>query len=96
MKIDVEGHELSVLEGGRELLQRDQPALIVEIADGPELPHYRRVLDFLTEFGYQAYWLERGVLVDVAGRGSADPFSRVPGPNGEILAANFIFLAHEP
>ena len=85
MKIDVEGHELSVLEGGRELLRRDQPALIVEIADGPELPHYRRVLDFLTEFGYQAYWLERGVLVDVAGRGSADPFSRVPGPKGEIL-----------
>ena len=93
MKIDVEGHELSVLEGGRKLLRRDRPALIVEIADDSRLLHYRQVLAFLSEFGYRTFWLEGGALVDVASRDPADPFVRVPGPKGEILAANFIFVA---
>lgn len=31
IKIDVEGHEMQVLEGGRELIQREHPTLLVEI-----------------------------------------------------------------
>ena len=30
IKIDVEGHEISVLEGARQVIERDRPALIVE------------------------------------------------------------------
>lgn len=93
MKIDVEGHELSVLQGARGILRRDQPALMVEIADKPTLDHYRRVLDFLAGFGYRPFWLERGALVSVDSRGPADAFTRVRGPVGDILYANFIFLA---
>lgn len=93
IKIDVEGHELSVLEGGRELLRRDRPALIVEIADDSRLLHYRQVLAFLSEFGYRTFWLENDTLVDVESRDPTDPFVRITGPKGEILAANFIFLA---
>jgi FkbM family methyltransferase len=93
MKIDVEGHELSVLEGGRDILRRDQPALMVEIADNPSLQHYRRVLDFLAGFGYRPFSLERGGLVSVANRGPTDAFARMRGPAGDILCANFIFLA---
>lgn len=33
IKIDVEGHELAVLEGAQELLQRDHPTLLVEAED---------------------------------------------------------------
>ena len=33
VKIDVEGHELEVVEGARDRLQRDQPPLIVEIEE---------------------------------------------------------------
>jgi FkbM family methyltransferase len=33
MKIDVEGHELAVLRGAKKVLDRDQPALIVEVND---------------------------------------------------------------
>lgn len=49
VKIDVEGHELSVLKGMKELLGRCRPMLIVE-GDVPE------VAAFLNEMGY---WSER-------------------------------------
>lgn len=44
-KIDVEGHELPVLRGMRGLLERDQPALIVETGS-------KETIDFLNGMGY--------------------------------------------
>jgi FkbM family methyltransferase len=93
IKIDVEGHELSALKGGQELLARDHPVLMVEVADTGELHHYTEVTSFLADFGYRPYWLERGALVGVSRRGPQDAFTRVVGPEGEILFANFFFLA---
>jgi FkbM family methyltransferase len=46
VKIDVEGHELSALQGMVELLRRDHPLLIVEDNDP-------RVSAFLMDFGYR-------------------------------------------
>lgn len=45
VKIDAEGHELSVLKGMRQLLTRDKPALIVEVSG-------EAVHALLTEMGY--------------------------------------------
>jgi len=93
IKIDIEGHELAALRGGRELLARDHPVLMVEIADNGGLRHYAEVASFLADFGYRPYWLERGALVGVSRRGPGEAFARVAGPEGEILFANFFFLA---
>jgi FkbM family methyltransferase len=55
MKIDVEGAELLVLEGARELLQRKKPLLFLEI-------HHIRLMffihPFLEKYGYQLRLLE--------------------------------------
>lgn len=61
IKCDVEGHELAVFEGGRRLLERDRPALLVEV-------HDRRVREgslfrLLGELGYDAFFPHRGRLV---------------------------------
>ncbi len=45
VKIDAEGHELSVLRGMKQLLQRDRPALIVEVS-------HDESVEFLRGFGY--------------------------------------------
>lgn len=47
VKIDAEGHELSVLKGMQTLLNRDHPHLIVEDNDAPEL------VVFLNGLGYE-------------------------------------------
>jgi FkbM family methyltransferase len=50
VKIDAEGHDLAALRGMKELLQRDQPVLIVE--DTAET-----IAEFLAELGYARYRL---------------------------------------
>jgi FkbM family methyltransferase len=49
VKVDVEGHEIEVLEGGRELLRRERPVLIVEVND-PD-----RLGATLAELGYTPF-----------------------------------------
>ena len=46
IKIDAEGHELSVLKGMQTLLRRDLPVLILECPT-------QETKDFLARFGYQ-------------------------------------------
>ncbi len=53
VKIDVQGFELEVLRGGRNTLQRYQPALLVEAPGEP-------ILRFLEELGYRPYAFVNG------------------------------------
>lgn len=52
VKIDVEGMELDVLEGGRNLILRDRPLLYIESATET---NYRQISTYLAELGY-GYW----------------------------------------
>ncbi|KAB2713839.1 FkbM family methyltransferase [Brucella intermedia] len=52
IKIDVEGMELDVLEGGRNLILRDRPLLYIESATEAS---YRQISTYLAELGY-GYW----------------------------------------
>jgi FkbM family methyltransferase len=56
MLIDVEGHEIHVLKGAREVILRDKPDLIVEYD-----PRHQdqEVVDFLKGHGYHLFILER-------------------------------------
>ena len=49
VKIDAEGHELSVLEGMQETIARANPIFMIENND------YHRVTPFLAKFGYDVF-----------------------------------------
>ena len=49
VKMDVEGHELSVLRGARKFLQRNRPHLLIEV----RATAVEEVSELLAEFGYQ-------------------------------------------
>ena len=53
LKVDVEGMELSVLKGARELIQRAKPALYVE-NDRPHLSD--ALIKFIDSLGYECFW----------------------------------------
>jgi FkbM family methyltransferase len=55
LKIDVEGHELAVLRGGRKLLERDRPVMFIEIERRHNRPAFEQTFAFLKELGYQTY-----------------------------------------
>jgi FkbM family methyltransferase len=94
IKIDVEGHEASVIAGARETIASGHPALIVEI----EQRHIDRpVGDALAEvlsLGYRGFFLRDGALVgvdrfDPAVHQSAAAFAT----RGAAYHNNFLFLA---
>lgn len=66
IKIDVEGHESSVLGGATATITSQQPSLLVEI----EQRHLRRpiaeVFELIMAYGYQAFFLRNGTLQDIA------------------------------
>ncbi|MEZ4942715.1 MAG: FkbM family methyltransferase [Saprospiraceae bacterium] len=63
IKIDVEGHEKAVLEGGLELLKKHRPKILMEC----EARHLNgasvfEVFQLLLDIGYQGYFFENGRL----------------------------------
>ncbi len=59
LKIDVEGHELSVLEGATKLLSTFQPNIVVEIEQRHHSFPVERIFEFIEDLGYRVYFLER-------------------------------------
>jgi FkbM family methyltransferase len=63
VKIDVEGHELSVLRGSAETIRRCRPALLIEIEERHKPNAIHRVSKFLAEFGYNGYFILQHDLI---------------------------------
>ena len=49
-KIDVEGHELEVLEGAKETLEKHKPVILIELL--PHIENSKKARAFLEEMGY--------------------------------------------
>jgi hypothetical protein len=56
IKVDVEGSEMEVLEGGRETILRDRPPLIVELLTGAHADPVALTETICATYGYAA-WL---------------------------------------
>jgi FkbM family methyltransferase len=97
VKIDVEGHELAVLRGGRRLLARDRPVLLVEIEERHRPGALREATGMLEELGYRGFFLLEGRLRELEEFDPStlqDPanvglFGRLPG---RVYVNNFLFL----
>jgi FkbM family methyltransferase len=58
LKIDVEGHELSVLRGAAETIMRSRPNLLVEVEESRNPGCFKGVSDFLTSLDYSGFWFD--------------------------------------
>ena len=59
IKIDVEGHELSVLKGARGLIKKDRPIILFEQHQDDFSNGTSAVVDFIRGFNYKFYTIER-------------------------------------
>ena len=66
LKIDVEGHELAVLRGADETIQRCAPAIIVEVEENRAPGSFDAVAALLRGHGYSGHWIEKGALEPIA------------------------------
>ena len=94
IKIDVEGHEMAVLDGALETIQRDRPTLLIEM----EQQHTGRAIEDdikrVTDLGYRMLWLHQGVL-NGGERFDGDAHHRAAASR-EDYVFNFIFVPKEP
>lgn len=60
IKIDVEGHEEHVLDGGRKTIARDRPCLLIEIEERHNPGGLNRIDKRLSALGYEGFYFDRG------------------------------------
>ncbi len=65
IKIDVEGHEQSVIEGAVKTIAASAPALLVEIEQRHLSKPINQVFERIQALGYQGYFLRRNRLVPI-------------------------------
>ena len=91
VKVDVEGHELSVLAGGRELLASQRPTLLVEIEQRSDGRDVRAAIATVQAYGYDAYFEWGGRLMPLS-RYETDAEQHVTIDGVRRYIFNFIFL----
>jgi FkbM family methyltransferase len=71
IKVDVEGHEMAVLEGAKRILERDRPNLILELEDRHNPGCVKTAFEFLEGFGYRGFYLQGRRLVPATPKGAS-------------------------
>ncbi|QLL06565.1 FkbM family methyltransferase [Mycobacterium vicinigordonae] len=66
VKIDVEGHEMSVLHGGSETLRRCRPAILIEIEQRHLSAPIAEVFAFIEALGYHLFYVTESGLRPIA------------------------------
>lgn len=100
VKIDVEGHELSVLEGARSTIERFRPTFLIEIEERHRANAVASVRALLESSDYVGFMLIDGALRSIA---TFDPavHQKLPddaenrlnlGVHGDEYINNFVFL----
>jgi FkbM family methyltransferase len=65
VKIDVEGHELHVLHGASELIDRSRPAFLVEAEERHRAGATRSVFEFFDQRGYDGFFIKDGDVLRI-------------------------------
>jgi FkbM family methyltransferase len=66
IKIDVEGHEMSVLRGGASMLRRWRPPILIEIEQRHLSGPISDVLEMIQELGYDLFYIDESALRPIA------------------------------
>lgn len=66
IKIDVEGHELAVLQGAMMILKRDHPVLLIEAEERHRPQAVQSIVEQLTPLGYCGFMLDGMRLVGIS------------------------------
>lgn len=75
IKIDVEGHELEVIEGAINTIKRDKPVLLVEIEKQYTKKEVGESINFINSLGYKSYFFNKKDLKSTTELNNLDLFN---------------------
>jgi FkbM family methyltransferase len=93
IKIDVEGHEYSVIEGATATIEASQPAMLVEIEQRHSTRPIDEIFTKVLELGYQGFFVDMGRITGLEKFNLADhqSMANFNGAKGPYIN-NFLFL----
>ena len=65
IKIDVEGHEKNVIQGGIETVKNNKPVLLVEIEERHTKTSITEIITFINSIGYKAFISKENDLIEI-------------------------------
>ena len=65
IKIDVEGHEIEVINGGKETITNNMPVLLVEIEERHTQSPVIESINYINKFGYNCFYINDRKLVPI-------------------------------
>ena len=80
IKIDVEGHEQSVINGGLQTIKKNMPVMLIEIEERHSKKPIIQTINNIKELGYEAYFFDKSRLTNITEN------------NNFKLERNFIFI----
>ena len=80
IKIDVEGHEQNVIDGGLQTIKKNMPVMLIEIEERHSKKPIIQTINNIKELGYDAYFFDKDNLVNINKN------------NNFKLERNFIFI----
>jgi len=80
IKIDVEGHEKNVVIGGKSLILKNKPVMLVEIETKHTNKPIIETINFIKELNYECFYLLEDKLINIKNY------------DDKLLRNNFIFL----
>ncbi len=78
---DVEGHEKEVIDGSKEIINKNKPTLLVEIEERHTNRPVNDTIKFINDLGYNSYYVHQGSFL------STNELENINSEN------NFIFLS---
>lgn len=95
IKIDVEGHEESAIEGSKNTISRNRPAFIIESENrhNPGAPH--RLANTMSSLNYRGFYLQNSRLFDLSDLCEDDLNPENLSTGLRPYVNNFIFIAKE-
>ena len=75
IKIDVEGHEMEVIEGANETITKNKPILLVEIEERHSKKKVIDTIKFIEALGYKSYYFNEKKLINTATLNNFDTYN---------------------
>ena len=63
IKIDVEGHEIEVIDGAKKTILENMPVLLVEIEERHTQSSVKKSIEYIEKFGYDCFFAKNKNLI---------------------------------
>ena len=75
IKIDVEGHEIEVMQGAIKIIKKNKPILLVEIEERYSKKKVIDTINYINSLGYKSFYCDEEKLINIGALANLDAYN---------------------